>query len=76
LVISDQQLVSTVPVPLDTEFRHLLGLANAYATGCDSRFAVLLARFEGEMLGHGGELVAAMFQMTRAVDTQVWRRCR
>uniref|UniRef100_A0A7S4WAU1 CSD domain-containing protein n=1 Tax=Alexandrium monilatum TaxID=311494 RepID=A0A7S4WAU1_9DINO len=71
LVISDQQLVSTVPAPLDTEFRHLLGLANAYATGCDSRFAVLLARFEGEMLGHGGELVAAMFQMTRAVDTQV-----
>lgn len=68
LVVSEGQLVATVRAPTVAEFRHLLGLVNAYVTGCETCCTTMIADFEGEMPGHGGELLTAQFQLTCTVD--------
>lgn len=68
LVLSQQQLVATIRAPSRTEFRSLLGLANAYIVGCETSRSTFIVNLEGEMLGHGGELTTAVLQLTYSVE--------
>eukprot|EP00397_Hematodinium_sp_SG-2012_P024780 GEMP01025833.1.p1 GENE.GEMP01025833.1~~GEMP01025833.1.p1 ORF type:complete len:283 (-),score=57.76 GEMP01025833.1:1225-2073(-) len=66
LVISEEQLVVNVP-ELGDEMASLTYSVAEYIRQLANRRAVVLADFEGEMPGFGGELVTACFQETLAL---------
>lgn len=68
LIVSAGQFVDGIRDPHGNEIEKEIELVMKYLQGCQSRRAVMIADFEGEMPGHGGELVTAAFQETRAVD--------
>jgi len=70
IVVSEGQLVDTLRAPSAEEFDGLLRLVHAFILGCEARGVVMLADFEGELPGHGGELSTAQFQLTSTVDRE------
>jgi len=68
-VVSDCELVSGVPPPRDNELHDLLLLLLGFFAGCEAfPGAAVLADFEGEFLGHGGELTTAQLQPTAVLN--------
>lgn len=74
-MVSDAQLVANVPAPGAAELGPLLAHAEALVDGYEAEGVVLIADFEGEMPGYGGEVVTAAFLPTAALDPQTLRRC-
>jgi len=70
LVLSQIQLVKEIPAPTPEEFQRLKHLVTSFVGACNQRNAVLLADFEGEMPGHGGEISIAQLQLTEVLDPQ------
>lgn len=68
LVISQQGLIDGFRAPTAGELSTLLQLLVAYAHGCEAEGSFLLADFEGEMLGHCGELSTAAVLATPVLD--------
>lgn len=68
VVVSEGGLVDGIPEPGPAEFSRICAAVQAYVLNCEFRGAVMLADFEGEMPGHGGELVTAAFQETTAIS--------
>jgi len=74
LVVSEsRQLVDGVPKPTPDEWKELESLCSAIVKQWSSRGAVILADFEGDMMGFEGELVSAAFQRTFAIDPKSLR---
>eukprot|EP00930_Biecheleria_cincta_P083780 TRINITY_DN73289_c0_g1_i1.p1 TRINITY_DN73289_c0_g1~~TRINITY_DN73289_c0_g1_i1.p1 ORF type:complete len:473 (+),score=95.98 TRINITY_DN73289_c0_g1_i1:42-1460(+) len=77
VVVSESQLVETVPVLEQPDYEDLLDQLSAIVDALEVEQAVLLADFEGEMTGFGGELVTAAFMPSRSIDRhtlQAWPR--
>lgn len=77
VVVSESQLVETVPVLDQPDYEDLLEQLRAIVDALEAERAVLLADFEGEMTGFGGELVTAAFMPCRSIDRntlQAWPR--
>eukprot|EP00931_Biecheleriopsis_adriatica_P018432 TRINITY_DN12921_c0_g1_i2.p1 TRINITY_DN12921_c0_g1~~TRINITY_DN12921_c0_g1_i2.p1 ORF type:complete len:326 (+),score=50.72 TRINITY_DN12921_c0_g1_i2:40-1017(+) len=77
IVVSEAQLVQTVPVLDADRYQDLLTRLQAVVHALEAEQTVLLADFEGEMTGFGGELVTAAFMPTRSIDIstlQAWPR--
>jgi CspA family cold shock protein len=68
LVVSENQLVASVRAPDRAEFQNLWQLVVAYVQRLEAAGAVMVADFEGEMLGHGGELTLAALQQSYVFD--------
>lgn len=69
LVVSDGQLVTGVRTPEQAELDLVSMLAAKYVEASDAAGTAMIADFEGEMPGHGGELVTAAFLATALVDS-------
>lgn len=67
-VVSDTELVEGVPALPREEFEELLSWLDGIADALEAERVVLLADFEGEMTGFGGELVTAAFMPTNVLD--------
>lgn len=67
-VVSATQLVEGVPALQDDEHEELLSWLDEIADALEQECAVLLADFEGEMTGFGGELVTAAFLPTAVLN--------
>mmetsp|Transcript_36520 Transcript_36520/g.79972 ORF Transcript_36520/g.79972 Transcript_36520/m.79972 type:complete len:503 (+) Transcript_36520:41-1549(+) len=68
LVVSDRQLVADLPSPSSEEQREIMALCSSITDVWVVRKAVVLADFEGELMGLEGELVSAAFQRTFSLD--------
>jgi len=69
LVVSEGQLVAGVRAPEKAELELVSMLAAKYVEAADAAGTAMIADFEGEMPGHGGELVTAAFLATALVDS-------
>jgi len=67
-VVSSLQLVEGVEAPGEEQLDRLMRAVMFYVEVLEKQGAVIIADFEGEMPGHGGELVTAAFLPTNAVD--------
>jgi len=67
-VVSSLQLVEGIEPPGHADLAVLTGNVTSYVEALKKEGAVVVADFEGEMPGHGGELVTAAFLPTGAVD--------
>lgn len=70
LVISPDSLVEDIPALEEDEFSELVEAVEKYIEHLANTRAVVLADFEGEMPGFGGELVTACFQETLALHKE------
>jgi len=70
LVISPDALVENIPALDEDEFLQLVEAVEKYIEHLANTRAVVLADFEGEMPGFGGELVTACFQETVALHKE------
>lgn len=68
LVLSDQQLVQSLPAPTASEWDKVLGLGSDLIQQWEASRAMLVADFEGEFTGFEGELVTAAFRQTFTLD--------
>ncbi|CAE7267034.1 cspA [Symbiodinium pilosum] len=68
LVLSEGQLVESVPAPSREAFHRLKQLVRNFIDTCEEYGAALLVDFEGEMPGHGGEVSIAQLQFTQVLD--------
>jgi len=68
LVVSESQLVASVRAPDQEQFQSLWQLVVAYVQGLEAAGAVMVADFEGEIGGHGGELTLAALQQSYVFD--------
>lgn len=68
LVLSETQLVTGMAAPTAEEFKRLKRLVTCFVAACQEKNAVLLADFEGEMPGHGGEISIAQLQFSEVLD--------
>jgi len=72
-VISPKGLVKDVPAPKKSEFLQLLQLLKAYVLECEKEKRIVLVDFEGEMLGHCGELSTVAVLETSVLDNDLKR---
>jgi len=70
LVLSENQLVDSVPAPSVEAFQRLKRLVKGFIDTCELLGAVLLVDFEGEMPGHGGEVSIAQLQFSQVLDSK------
>eukprot|EP00405_Crypthecodinium_cohnii_P007225 CAMPEP_0206421194 /NCGR_PEP_ID=MMETSP0324_2-20121206/1303_1 /ASSEMBLY_ACC=CAM_ASM_000836 /TAXON_ID=2866 /ORGANISM="Crypthecodinium cohnii, Strain Seligo" /LENGTH=574 /DNA_ID=CAMNT_0053885243 /DNA_START=261 /DNA_END=1988 /DNA_ORIENTATION=- len=70
LVVSNLDLVEEIPTPNAEEWKELIALCHTLVKQWIGRKCVVLADFEGEFMGMGGELVSAAFQRTLVVDSK------
>jgi hypothetical protein len=75
-VVSDVDLVDGVPALAHHDFEEFLQWLERIVTSLEEEHAVLLADFEGEMTGFGGELVTAAFLPTTVLDRQRLEVCQ
>ncbi|CAE7296894.1 cspA, partial [Symbiodinium microadriaticum] len=68
LVLSEGQLVESVPAPSVQDLQRLKQLVRNCIDTCEEYGAALLVDFEGEMPGHGGEVSIAQVQFTQVLD--------
>jgi len=69
VAVSDTQLVEAVrPPSSDAESRQLVAAVTRIIDFYEATSAVLIADFEGEMLGYGGELITGAFVPTSSVE--------
>ena len=71
LVISEVQLVQSKAAPTAAEFAELTATAMAMVGAWEAGRASILADFEGENLGWGGELLCAQFLPTASLDASL-----
>merc|ERR1719181_41309 len=69
-VVSDTELVEGVPGLPRHDFEELISWLDSIVDALEAERVVLLADFEGEMTGFGGELVTAAFLPTSVLNRQ------
>jgi len=75
IVVSSGQLVEAVPPPSSpAQVRRLVATVQQLVNGYEADRTVLVADFEGEMLGYGGELITAAFVPTPSVEPGTLRK--
>jgi len=67
LVVAEGELVSGIEAPAKQELDLMKNLTMKYLDTCNAAGVTMVIDFEGEMPGHGGELVTAAFFETKAV---------
>jgi len=67
-ILSEQELVEGVPALPRDQFQQLFAWLDGIIDALEEEKAVVLADFEGEMTGFGGELVTAAFMPTTLIN--------